>query len=151
MTMIATMKVTLVRGRYCEADWAANIELDEASTLAQLHDAIQMAVGFDNDHSFSFFLSRTDRSRTREYFHDEDESVDSKTIKDMFPLPERQSLFYLFDWGDDWVFKISKTRKSLQQALPGVTYPRVESESGTKPDQYPSDDDDDSDEDDEDE
>ena len=149
--MIATLKVTLVRGLYCEDDWTANIELDEASTLAQLHDAIQMAVGFDNDHSFSFFLSRTDRSRTREYFHDEDESVDSKTVKDMFPLPERQSLFYLFDWGDDWVFKISKTRKSLQQALPGVTYPRVESESGTKPDQYPSDDDDDSDEDDEDE
>ena len=151
MIMIATLKVTLLRGRYCEDDWSAIIELDELSTLAELHDAIQMAVGFDNDHSFSFFLSRTDRSRTREYFHDEDESVDSKTVKDMFPLPERQSLFYLFDWGDDWVFKISKTRKSLQQALPGVTYPRVESESGTKPDQYPSDDDDDSDEDDEDE
>jgi hypothetical protein len=136
--MIATLKVTLVRGLYCEDDWTANIELDEASTLAELHDAIQMAVGFDNDHSFSFYLSRTDRSRTRQYFHDDDESIDTKTVKDMFPLPEKQSLFYLFDWGDEWVFKISKTRKNLQQASPGVTYPRVESESGKKPDQYPS-------------
>jgi hypothetical protein len=149
--MIATMKVTLVRGRYCESDWTANIELDEASTLAQLHDAIQMAVGFENDHSFSFFLSRTDRGRTRQYFHDEDESIDTNTVKDMFPLPEKQSLFYLFDWGDEWLFKISKTRKSPQPALPGVTYPRVESESGTKPVQYPSDDDDYDEEDDEDE
>lgn len=140
--MIATLKVTLVRGLYCEDDWTANIELDEASTLTELHDAIQMAVGFENDHSFSFFLSRTDRSRTREYFHDDDESIDTKTVKNMFPLPEKQSLYYLFDWGDEWVFKISKTRKSPQQALPGVTYPRVESELGTKPVQYPSDDDD---------
>ncbi len=136
--MITTLKVTLVRGLYCEEDWTANIELDEASTLAELHDAIQMAVGFDNDHSFSFFLSRTDRSRTREYFNDDDESIDTKTVKDMFPLPEKQSWFYLFDWGDEWVFKISKTRKSLQPALPRVKYPRVESESGIKPVQYPS-------------
>ena len=136
--MITTLKVTLVRGLYCEEDWTANIELDEASTLAELHDAIQMAVGFDNDHSFSFFLSRTDRSRTREYFNDDDESIDTMTVKDMFPLPEKQSWFYLFDWGDDWVFKISKTRKSLQPALPRVKYPRVESESGIKPVQYPS-------------
>ncbi len=136
--MITTLKVTLVRGLYCEEDWTANIELDEASTLAELHDAIQMAVGFDNDHSFSFFLSRTDRSRTREYFNDDDESIDTKTVKDMFPLPEKQSWFYLFDWGDEWVFKISKARKSLQPALPRVKYPRVESESGIKPVQYPS-------------
>ncbi len=136
--MITTLKVTLVRGLYCEEDWTANIELDEASTLAELHDAIQMAVGFDSDHSFSFFLSRTDRSRTREYFNDDDESIDTKTVKDMFPLPEKQSWFYLFDWGDEWVFKISKTRKSLQPALPRVKYPRVESESGIKPVQYPS-------------
>ncbi|MCY2983547.1 MAG: hypothetical protein NTY15_07900 [Planctomycetota bacterium] len=138
MTMIATLKLTLVRGRYFEDNWTANIELDEASTLAELHDAIQMAVGFDNDHSFSFFVSRTDRSRTRQYFHDEDESVDSNTVKNMFPLPDKQSLYYLFDWGDEWVFKISKMRKSLQQASPGVNYPRVESELGTTPRQYPS-------------
>ena len=140
--MIATLKITLVRGSDCEDDWTANIELDEASTLAELHNAIQMAVGFENDHSFSFFLSRTDRSRTREYFNDDDESIDTKTVKDMFPLPERQSLFYLFDWGDEWVFRISKTRKGLQTAaLPRVKYPRVESESGVKPVQYRFDDD----------
>jgi hypothetical protein len=68
-------------------------------------------------------------------------------VKNMFPLPDKQSLNYQFDWGDEWVFKISKTRKSLQQASPGVTYPRVESELGIKPDQYPSFDEEEDDED----
>ena len=136
--MITTLKLTLVRGLYCEDDWTANIELDESSTLEALHYAIQKAVGFDNDHSFSFFYSRTDRSRSREYFHDDDESIVTKKVKDLFPLPERQSLFYLFDWGDEWVFKISQSRKRLKEAVTGVSYPRVESESGIKPVQYPS-------------
>ena len=136
--MITTLKITLVRGRYCEADWAANIELDESSTLADLHDAIQMAVGFDDDHGFSFYFSRTDRNRSGEYINDDDESIDTQTVKDMFPPPERQSLFYLFDWGDAWVFKISQSRKRLKEAVTGVAYPRVESESGIKPVQYPS-------------
>lgn len=138
--MITTLKITLVRGRYYEDDWTANIELDESSTLAELHDAIQMAVGFDNDHGFSFYFSRTDRNRSGEYINDDDESIDTQTVKDMYPPPERQSLFYLFDWGDEWVFKISQSRKRLQQTSPGVVYPRVESESGIKPVQYPSDD-----------
>jgi len=148
--MITTLKITLMRGRYYEADWAANIELDDSSTFAEIHDAIQKAVGFDNDHGFSFFFSRSDRSRNGEYIDDDDELIDTRTVKDIFPPPKKQSLFYLFDWGDAWVFRVTKTRKGLQQALPGVAYPRVESESGIKPDQYPSDEDDEDDEEDED-
>ena len=97
--MIITLKTTLLRGRYCEADWSANIELDESATLEDLHDAIQKAVDFDNDHLYCFFMSRTDRSRSREYFDDENELIFTKTLKDLFPLPKKQSLFYLFDWG----------------------------------------------------
>ena len=135
--MIITLKVTLIHGMYCEGEWAANIELDESSTLEELHDAIQAAVDFDNDHLFCFFLSRTDRSRSREYFDDENGLLFSKTLKDMFPLPTKQSFFYLFDWGDEWLFKISRTRKRPHERVKGMTYPRTESESGTKPVQYP--------------
>lgn len=71
--MIMTLKITLVRGLYCNGEWAANIELEESSTLEELHDAIQTAVDFDNDHLYCFFLSRTHRSRSREYFDDENE------------------------------------------------------------------------------
>ena len=140
--MIMTLKITLLRGMYCKGEWAANIELDESSTLEDLHHAIQNAVDFENDHLFCFFLSRTDRSRSREYFDDENGLIFSKTLKDLFPLPAKQSLFYLFDWGDEWVFKISPSRKRPHEPVKGVTYPRVESESGVKPVQYPRDEDD---------
>ena len=48
--MIITLKTTLIRGRYCNGDWTANIELEESSTLEDLHHAIQEAVDFENDH-----------------------------------------------------------------------------------------------------
>ncbi len=140
--MIITLKITLIRGMYCEYTWSANIELDESSTLEDLHDAIQHAVDFENDHLYCFFLSRTDRSRSRDYFDDENELIFSKTLKDLFPLPDKQCLFYLFDWGDEWVFKISPSRKRAHEPVKDVRYPRVESESGVKPVQYPIDEDD---------
>ena len=141
--MIITLKITVVRGLHCNGDWAANIELDESSSLESLHDAIQKAVDFDNDHVYCFYLSRTDRSRSREYFDDENGLIFSKTLKDLFPLPTKQCLFYLFDWGYEWVFKISPSRKRPHEPVKGVTYPRIESESGVKPVQYPGDEDDD--------
>ena len=141
--MILTLKTTLIRGLYCNGDWSANIELDESSTLEDLHYAIQKSVDFENDHLYCFFLSRTDRSRSREYFDDENGLIFSKTLKDLFPLPAKQCLFYLFDWGDEWVFKISPSRKRPHEPVKRVKYPRIESESGTKPVQYPGDEDDD--------
>ena len=136
--MIITLKTTLLRGMYCEAEWSANIELEDSSTLDNLHHVIQHAVDFDNDHLYCFFLSRTERSRSREYYDDENGLIFSKTLKDLFPLPDKKSLFYLFDWGDEWVFKISQTRKRPHERVKGMTYPRTESESGTKPVQYPA-------------
>jgi hypothetical protein len=136
--MITTLKVTLVRGLYAEQAWSVEIELDGSSTLDALHDVIQDAVGFENDHLYCFYRSRTDRSQTREYFDDENGLIWETKLADMFPLPPKQSLFYLFDWGDEWVFKISPSRKKSHECQKGVEYPRVINESGTKPVQYPN-------------
>ena len=141
--MIVTLKTTLIRGMYCNGDWTANIELEESSTLEDIHNAIQEAVDFENDHLYSFFVSRTDRSQSRDYFDDENGLIFSTTLSDLSPLPEKQSLFYLFDWSDEWAFKISPSRKRPREPVQRVKYPRVESESGVKPVQYPDDEDDD--------
>lgn len=69
--MITTFKIKLLCGVYCQDEWSANMELDESATLEDLHLAIQNAVDFDEDHLYCFFLSRTDWSRSREYFDDE--------------------------------------------------------------------------------
>jgi len=136
--MIITLKFTLIRGMYCENQWSAEIELDDTSTLDVAHHAIQEAVEFGNDHLYCFYLSRTHRSRTREYFDDENGLIWEKTLADMFPLPPKQALFYLFDWGDEWVFKISPSRKRPHERVKGAKYPRIVSESGVKPEQYPA-------------
>ena len=46
-------------------------------------------------------------------------------------------LFYLFDFGDSWLFKISKSRKKEFEPVKGIKYPRVVKEEGEKPEQYP--------------
>lgn len=69
-------------------------------------------------------------------FDDENELIFSTTIASMFPLPAKKSLYYMFDWGDSWIFKVSRTRKALQEPKPGVTYPRVTETVGKRPVQY---------------
>ena len=136
-TVILTLRVTLVRGISFEDDWMADIQLKSSSTLEELHEATQQAVGFNNDHLYCFFVARTERSGDRVYFDDENELIFTKTLSDVFPLDPKKSLFYLFDWGDEWVFKITKSRKAPHDPVAGVAYPRVENEVGTKPTQYP--------------
>ena len=45
-------------------------------------------------------------------------------------------LFMLFDFGDDWVFRINKTRKNAELHQ-NVTYPRIIEHIGKNPVQYP--------------
>jgi hypothetical protein len=58
-------------------------------------------------------------------------------LNQLFPLPTGHYLFYLFDYGDDWRFKIRKTNRKQQFALEGVAYPRVVEGEGENPPQYP--------------
>ena len=45
-------------------------------------------------------------------------------------------LLYWFDFGDDWIFRISKRAKSKMEE-DHIQYPRVTKEFGPKPVQYP--------------
>jgi hypothetical protein len=45
-------------------------------------------------------------------------------------------IYYLFDFGDSWLFQIKKSRKKLQNEN-GVKYPRVVKSAGVNPEQYP--------------
>jgi hypothetical protein len=132
--MIWTLRIKLMR---YEDEWSADIEIDSTSILEQLHYAIQEAVNFDNDHLYAFYIARNDRSRNREFFDDDDGRVYSTTLEVLFPLEAKKSLFYLFDFGDEWVFKVNKTQKRPHDPQEGVVYPRVVAEVGTKPEQYP--------------
>jgi hypothetical protein len=132
---IITINVKLVRGLYAKGPWEATIALESSSTLEHLHAIIQQAVDFDNDHLYTFYVARTERSRDRiEY----DEELFTRTLDSLFPLPKGRRLYYWFDFGDDWMFQISRTRHKPFEPGPGAEYPQLLSERGTRPDQYPS-------------
>ena len=134
---ILTLKVSLRSGAYADGPWEAVIEIHSSALLEDLHFAIQDALGFDDDHLYEFFIARTETSRDRVRFDDENGDLYERTIESLHPLPERRSLYYLFDYGDDWLFRVAKINKAEQAADPHATYPRVVRESGTKPTQYP--------------
>ena len=135
--MIWTFKIELYTGEYAENGWGVAVEIDPASTLEELHFTIQDAVEFDNDHLYEFFISKTARSRDRVHFDDENERIYSETLESLYPLEKGKKLYYMFDYGDSWLFKITKSRKSPQEPQQDVEYPRVINEVGEKPEQYP--------------
>lgn len=120
-----------------ENHWKVSVEVDSMSTLEDLHYLIQYAVDFDNDHLYEFFVSKTERSRDRECFDDENEKIYTTTLENLYPLEKGKKLYYMFDYGDSWLFIITKSRKNPQELKEGVKYPRIINEVGNKPEQYP--------------
>jgi hypothetical protein len=137
-TMVWTLKVKLVFGLYADGPWEATIEIASSATLSDLHVAIQGAVGFSDDHMYTFYVARTPRSRDRVDLDNENGSLDEMALAETFPLPKGRKLFYWFDFGDDWKFSIERTRAAPQLAKQGERYPRVAAVRGDVPNQHPS-------------
>jgi len=135
--MIWILKVELLFGAYAEAPWEGIIEIESSSTLAKLHFALQDCLNFDNDHMYEFYVARTDRSNKRTRYDYDKRLIYEKTLEELYPLEKNKKLFYLFDYGDSWTFKITRSRKKPQLPLKGIEYPRLIEEIGVKPEQYP--------------
>lgn len=134
--MILTLTIKLAYGYYAQA-WKATLEIDESATLEDLHQAIQKAVDFDGGHLYEFYIAKTERSRERIRFDDENKGLYKFTIDRIFSLETGKKFFYLFDYGDNWLFQITPSRKKPFSPVAGIKYPRIIAESGTKPEQYP--------------
>ncbi|RLC23522.1 MAG: hypothetical protein DRH21_06930 [Deltaproteobacteria bacterium] len=135
--MIWILKVELLFGAYAEEEWEGTIEIESSSTLEDLHFALQDILNFDNDHMYEFYVSRTERSRDRIRYDDENGLIYDLTLEKLYPLGKNRKLFYLFDYGDHWLFKVTKSRKKAQDPIHGIEYPRLIEEVGIKPEQYP--------------
>jgi hypothetical protein len=105
--------------------------------LEDLHFAILNSVGFDNDHLYEFFVSRTESSYNKKQFDEENAMVFDTTLEGLYPLGKNLKLFYMFDYGDSWTFKVTKTRRKAKEPIEGVSYPDLIDEKGEKPIQYP--------------
>lgn len=108
--------------------WVRVIEIRENSTLGQLHDYIQEIVAFDNDHLYEFYIGKSPRNKSGAI-------SDDTELNEIYPITGFK-LYYLFDFGDSWLFQIKKSRKRVAEDSK-VEYPRVVKSTGANPEQYP--------------
>ena len=108
--------------------WSKTIEVKEDFTLIQLHKYIQKLVEFDDDHLYRFYVEKNPRNLR---------SFVSKKMKlnEIYPL-KGEKLYYLFDFGDSWLFQITKSRKKIIEDNK-VSYPLLIESTGVNPEQYP--------------
>lgn len=134
--MIETLKIKLLDGMHAYHEWECDLEIPIDFNLEDLHLAILDAVGFDNDHLYEFRIGPSYYSKTAHSILCDDEAIE-ETLATLLLQVKGKKLFYMFDYGDSWLFQINKSRKKPFQAKPNVRYPRVAAESGKKPKQYP--------------
>ncbi len=147
--MIYTLTIKSVYGRYLEENCERVLEIEKTASLYELHREIQMMMDFDFDHLYEFYTSRSGHPYRKkgmpgkldaDAFEDDWEAREENwghiKLEDIWPL-EKGKLYYLFDYGDNWVFSIGKKRGE-KEAEEGVSYPRVIKSVGPTPQQYPS-------------
>jgi hypothetical protein len=140
--MILKLRIECVSGWYLKEPCIRVIEIGENEALYDLHEVIQDAVNFGRDHPFEFYLANSSSPRAQKHRLTENEDWRRREsdfarirLKDLYPLG-RKKLYYLFDFGDQWVFEIRKARGSKKPEL-NVKYPRVVEAIGPDPEQYP--------------
>ncbi len=110
-----------------EIPWSRTVEVKEDFTLQKLHNLIQEVVEFDNDHLYEFFVGKNPRNKYG--------TLPKKAkLNEIYPITGYK-LYYLFDFGDSWLFQISKSRKK-KTVQKEIKYPLLIESSGENPEQY---------------
>jgi hypothetical protein len=126
MSEILQLKITL---RETSPVIRREILMESNSTFLELHMAIQLAMGWRNDHLFNFRLEGiiievpTEESK---YFDailpEEEEKLDaSKTILSEYLNQLGQRIIYHYDFGDDWEHEVIVERILPKEKW--ITYP----------------------------
>lgn len=128
-SMIYSLTVKCVQGPEPIEPVSRVIEIEDRSTLLDLHGAIQSAFHLDPDHLFEFFVGRSERKEAIVFTQSDDwedmaEAFGSIELNRLWPVPKNMKLFYWYDFGDDWKFQITKGR-SEKRPKEGVSYPRA--------------------------
>ncbi len=128
------------------------VEIKADMPLSELYRNILKMFDFDNDHMHQFYLSKTGAPYNRENIilngaidSDDMDSMDPEeqydfeetiTVKEAMDMEPSLFLCMIFDFGDDWIFKISKYKKEVEFDSK-KEYPFVVKAVGDNPVQYP--------------
>jgi hypothetical protein len=119
--------------------------MDSRKSLHDLAAAIVRSFDFDFDHGFGFYSGKTLQTLMRalpkyELFADMGEptegalSVKRTKVTAAFPRVGH-TMTFLFDYGDDWMFKVELRGEGRKAA--GVRYLQTVAKHGAAPEQYP--------------
>lgn len=133
--------IECIMGRNWKTACKFKVEVPENFSLTDLHYLIQEVMRFDNDHMYEFYAGRNYRNRKVRFGEEEDRDYDMDSLnyillKDIYPLPKSCKLYYVFDFGDSWIFEIRKSRKILK-TIQNKKYPFLLGIEGKIPEQYP--------------
>jgi hypothetical protein len=145
VTTVYRLVINCVTGINLRQPFRRVVELDSASSLADLHALIQELSGFDDDHLSTFYLANTLMGQ-KVWLVDPDAMESdpgvmgdsplwSLHLNQIFPLPKHKKLYYWFDFGDDWIFEIRKQGKE-RAATEECHLPRLIEAEGPQPEQY---------------
>ena len=115
------------------------IEIGGNDSFDDLHDAIQEAFDFDDDHLYVFFMDNRRWSSEEEscfwspHYQDIGIFADEKLIGQV-GLMEGQKFMYLFDFGDEWIFEITVEKIFPDENEP--EFPSIILSKGEAPTQY---------------
>jgi hypothetical protein len=125
-----------------------DIEIESAKSLADLAEAIIQAFDFEFDHAFGFYPETKGRAVMRgrpayELFADMDAATESQSVRKTKVAQAfskiGDAMVFLFDYGDEWLFRVELT--ALGRKAAKTRYPRVLAKTGPSPVQYPDPDD----------
>lgn len=134
-----TIELPLFSRLACNHEWERVIEIPETYSLYDLHSYIQKIAEFDNDHLYIFFAGRSHKNKKVLYSDGPANPYDpgnysNVSLNEVYPI-NGLKLYYIFDFGDNWIFEIRKSRKK-KMSQENVQYPRIIERTGNNPDQY---------------
>lgn len=112
------------------------IAISSGDVLDDLHDAIQAAFEFGNDHLYEFnFRNRFGKKqRVPHPMCEEEFSTDEFKIEEL-PLRIGETMKYVFDFGDNWQFTIEL--EAIEPPNPKFKRAKILESHGKSPEQYP--------------
>ncbi len=120
----------------CRKGCYRHIQISGENTLEDLHNVIQDAFAFDNDHAYAFFMDNCQWSERDAYYAPGIGQFDERSAGDFclnqLDLEAGKQFKYLFDFGDEWVFQCRVLRVLEEQ----TERPAVVRVQGEPPEQY---------------
>jgi hypothetical protein len=112
------------------------ISLSHKHTLGDLHNAIQEAFCFDNDHLYAFYIDGNQRTGKPIYCKgmEKGENTSDNTSIYSLELYKGQKMLYLFDFGDEWKFDVELMEITKETSIP--LKPVIVESKGKAPEQY---------------